>query len=282
VDVRTSNHGASRVDKLAPMADSVVPRPAATVLTLRDGANGYEILMLRRNVLSDFMGGAYVYPGGAVDEEDGDDDLAYGLNDRIASARLGVTEGGLAYYVASLRELFEEAGLLIACDNDGEPARLTERSDLERLAAQRRALNAGELRFVDMLREENLRVDLRGVAYLAHWVTPVGLPRRYDTRFFVALAPAGQLATHDAGETVDDQWVRPVEALAAHARGEFTMMPPTVHNMEAVANFPQADDVLAYARSLGPVAAIRPRAVPRDGGPEILLPGDEGFDDNEG
>jgi 8-oxo-dGTP pyrophosphatase MutT (NUDIX family) len=282
VDVRTSSHGASCVDKLAAMADSVVIRPAATVLTLRDSDNGYEILMLRRNELSDFAGGAYVYPGGAVDEEDGADERAYGLNDRIASARLGVNEGGLAYYVASLRELFEEAGLLIACNDEGEPARFVERSDLERLAAQRRALNAGELRFVDMMREEKLRVDLRGVAYLAHWVTPVGSPRRYDTRFFVALAPAGQLATHDAGETVADRWVRPAEALAAHARGEFTMMPPTVHNMEVVAGFAQAHDVLNYARSLGAVAAIRPRIVLRDGGPEILLPGDEGFDDAEG
>ncbi len=264
------------------MADSVVLRPAATVITLRDGDNGYEILMLRRNVLSDFMGGAYVYPGGAVDEEDGDDELAYGLNDRIASARLGVNEGGLAYYVASLRELFEEAGLLIACNDEGEAVRFTERRDLERLAARRRALNAGELRFADMMREERLRVDLRGVAYLAHWVTPVGPPRRYDTRFFVAVAPAGQLATHDAGETVDDRWIRPMDALAAHARGEFTMMPPTVRNMEAVANFPQASDVLAYARSLGPVPAIRPRIVLRHGAAEILLPGDEGFDDEEG
>jgi 8-oxo-dGTP pyrophosphatase MutT (NUDIX family) len=263
------------------MADFVVLRPAATVLTLRDSDNGYEILMLRRNVLSDFMGGAYVYPGGAVDEEDAFDGLAFGLSDEVASARLSIPHGGLAYYVASLRELFEEAGLLIACTNGGEPVRFTERSDLERLAEKRRALNAGELRFVDMMHEEGLRVDLRGVAYLAHWVTPVGPPRRYDTRFFVALAPSGQRATHDAGETVADRWVRPVDALAAHARGEFTMMPPTVRNLESVAHFPQAQDVLAYARSLGPVAAVRPRIVVRDGAPVILLPGDEGFDDNE-
>ncbi|HEV7959244.1 MAG TPA: hypothetical protein VGP11_07255, partial [Acidimicrobiales bacterium] len=243
-----------------------------------DGDNGYEILMLRRNVLSDFMGGAYVFPGGAVDEEDGADDLAFGVSDEVGSSRLGVDQGGLAYYVASLRELFEEAGLLIACTNDGEPIRFSERSDLERLAELRRALNAGELRFVDMMREEKLRVDLRGVAYLAHWVTPVGPPRRYDTRFFVALAPPGQLATHDAGETVDDRWLRPVDALAAHARGELTMMPPTVRTMGAVANFPTAQDVLTYARSLGPVTAVHPRIEVRDGVPEILLPGDEGFE----
>jgi 8-oxo-dGTP pyrophosphatase MutT (NUDIX family) len=263
------------------MAEITTPRPAATVLTLRDRTNGYEILMLRRNVLSDFMGGAYVYPGGAVDEEDGDDDLAFGLSDEVASARLSVAKGGLAYYVASLRELFEEAGLLIACTNEGDHVRFSDPSDLERLAAKRRALNAGELRFADIMRAERLRVDLRGVAYLAHWITPVGPPRRYDTRFFVALAPSGQLATHDAGETVDDRWVRPADALAAHARGEFSMMPPTVRNMEAIAHFPRSHDVLSYARSLGPVAAVHPRIAVRDGVPVILLPGDEGFVDDE-
>ncbi len=260
------------------MVEIIVPRPAATVLTLRDGEDGYEILMLRRNIRSDFMGGAYVFPGGAVDDEDGRD-VGFGLSDEAASARLSLEAGGLAYYVASLRELFEEAGLLIACTSDGEVVRFTEESDLDRFVAQRRALNAGELSFASMLRGEGLKVDLRGVAYLAHWITPVGPPRRYDTRFFVALAPSGQRATHDAGETVADRWVRPAEALAAHARGEFEMMFPTVRTLEAIAHFRDAREVLNYARSLGPVATVQPRVVERDGAPVILLPGDEGFDE---
>ena len=109
------------------MAEILSPRPAATVITVRDGVNGYEILMLRRNLNSDFVGGAYVFPGGGVDESDAGpaaQRLAYGLNDADASRRLGLERGGLAYYVACLRELFEEAGLLIVCDERGEAVRL--------------------------------------------------------------------------------------------------------------------------------------------------------------
>ncbi|MGA7835237.1 MAG: NUDIX domain-containing protein [Acidimicrobiales bacterium] len=259
------------------MTDSVVPRAAATVLTIRDGDEGYEILMLRRNSRSDFLGGAYVFPGGAVDDDDARD-VGFGLDDDVASTRLGLAAGGLSYYVASLRELFEEAGLLIACTSEGEAVAFTDADDLDRLAAKRRALNAGELSFAEMLAEEGLRLDLRGVAYLAHWITPVGMPRRYDTRFFVALAPSGQLATHDAGETVADRWVRPAAALAAHARGEFEMMFPTVRTLEAIAHFRLAREVLDYARTLGPVATVQPRVIERDGAPVVVLPGDEGFD----
>src|SRR3984957_19458141 len=96
------------------MAEIVVPRPASTVLTVRDGENGYEILMLRRSESSTFMGGAYVFPGGAVDEEDGANDTSFGLTDEVASERLSLESGGLAHYVGGLRELFEEAGGLFS------------------------------------------------------------------------------------------------------------------------------------------------------------------------
>jgi 8-oxo-dGTP pyrophosphatase MutT (NUDIX family) len=263
------------------MAVNVVPRPASTILTLRDGNNGYEILMLRRNERSTFMPGAYVFPGGAVDAEDGDDNIAFGMNDDVASARLSVARGGLAYYVAALRELFEEAGLLIACTGEGDEARFAEPSDRERLSKDRSALNAGELRFVDMMRARGLRVNLRGVAYLAHWITPEGMSRRYDTRFFVVLAPSAQLATHDAGETIADQWIRPADALAAHDRGDMDIMLPTRRSLEAIVHFNEAREVLSYARSLGPVATINPLVPERPRGSADLLPGDEGFRPDE-
>ena len=259
------------------MAVNVVPRPASTVLTLRDGDNGYEILMLRRNESSTFMPGAFVFPGGAVDAEDGAGDLAFGMSDDVASARLSVKSGGLAYYVAALRELFEEAGLLIACTSEGDEVLFLEQNDRERLSEERRALNAGELRFADMMRARGLRVNLQGVAYLAHWITPDGLPRRYDTRFFVALAPSGQLATHDAGETIADRWIRPADALSAHDRGDIEIMLPTRQNLEAVAHFNEAHEVISYARSLGPVATISPVRAEGTGASVHLLPGDKGF-----
>jgi 8-oxo-dGTP pyrophosphatase MutT (NUDIX family) len=264
------------------MADILSPRPAATVMTLRDGIEGYEILMLRRNLNSDFVGGAYVFPGGGVDESDAGEvgqRLALGLSDDEASRRLTLDHGGLAYYVACLRELFEEAGLLIACDEHGAPVSLSDEVTIRRLAAARRDVNNGTLGFVVLMEREGLRLDLRGLEYIAHWVTPVGPPRRYDTRFFVALAPEGQIATHDAGETVADQWVRPIDALDAHARGELDMIFPTIRNLEAIAEFSSSREVLEFARSLREIPRVEPRIVTRDGRVAILMPEDDGYDD---
>ena len=270
-------HSESRLDKLSIVAEILVPRAAATVLTLRDSANGYEILMLRRNARSEFMGGVFVFPGGAVDDDDAVAPV-YGLTDEIASDRLGLEHGGLAFYVASLRELFEEAGLLIVCDDRGQERRFTTTAELEKLASYRRALNGREITLAEVLRGESVCLDLRGIAYLSHWITPVGMPRRYDTRFFVALAPEGQPATHDANETVADRWMRPVEALSAQRRGEFDMVPPTIRNLEAISHFSTSREVLEFARALGPVTAIEPRLLERDGALVIVVPGDEGYD----
>jgi 8-oxo-dGTP pyrophosphatase MutT (NUDIX family) len=264
------------------MAEILSPRPAATVITVRDAVNGYEILMLRRNLNSDFVGGAYVFPGGGVDASDAGPEaqrLAFGLSDEEASRRLGLDSGGLAYYVACLRELFEEAGLLIACDGDGEPVQLSDAESIHRLAASRREVNAGTLNFLDMMEHEGLQLDLRGLEYVAHWVTPVGPPRRFDTRFFVALTPPDQVATHDAGETVADQWIRPRDALDAHARGELEMIFPTIRNLEAIADFASSQEVLDYAKSLEDIVRVEPRIVTRENEIQILMPGDDGYDD---
>jgi 8-oxo-dGTP pyrophosphatase MutT (NUDIX family) len=234
--------------------------------------------MLRRNLRSDFVGGAYVFPGGALDEADGEmDGLIYGLSDVDASRRLGVERGGLAFYVASLRELFEEAGLLIACDDHGNVMSLSGPDDVKRMAAHRRAINAKELDFLTMVRSEGLLLDLRGLEYIAHWITPVGPPRRYDTRFFVALAPSDQLATHDAGETVANEWIRPIDALAAQERGEFEMIAPTIRNLQAVAAFTRCEDVFNYARSLTDIVCVQPTIVDRDGVLFVRTPNGEGF-----
>jgi len=264
------------------MAEILSPRPAATVITVRDAVNGYEILMLRRNLNSDFVGGAYVFPGGGVDVADGGpaaDRLAFGLSDAEASRRLALERGGLAYYVACLRELFEEAGLLIVCDANGEPVQLNDPATTARLATSRRDVNAGTLNFTEMMEREGLLLDFRGLEYVAHWVTPVGPPRRYDTRFFVALTPSDQVATHDAGETVADQWIRPLDALEAHERGELEMIFPTIRNLEAIAHLESALDVLNYAKSLSDIVRVEPRLVTRDGDVRILLPGDDGYGD---
>jgi 8-oxo-dGTP pyrophosphatase MutT (NUDIX family) len=251
------------------------------VLALRDGPKGFEVLMLRRNLNSDFVGGAYVFPGGGVDALDAGavQTLVVGPSDEQVSSRLGIDSGGLAYYVACLRELFEEAGLLLACDERGEPISWDDPDMVTRMAQHRRQVNDGSLGFLEMMVAEHLFLDLRGLAYLAHWVTPVGPPRRYDTRFFVALAPPDQTAAHDDGETIEDLWLRPLDALMAQRRGEFEMIFPTIRNLEKVAHFSTAADVLAYANALVDIERIEPRIVMRGDRPVILTPGDEGFED---
>ena len=263
------------------MPDSLLPRPAATVLTLREATNGYEILMLRRNLESDFVGGAYVFPGGGVDAGDASDralQRTVGMTDAACSARLNVESGGSAFYVAGLRELFEEGGILIACDEQGNEVDISNRPLVDRLNRERLAVNDGSLGFVDLLEREGLYLDLRSIAYLAHWVTPTGPPRRYDTRFFVALSPPGQVAGHDQHETVASRWLRPVDALAMHERGELEMILPTIRNLEIVARFATTHEVLDYANARVDIPTIEPRLAQRDGSVVVLLPGDDGYD----
>ena len=264
------------------MSENLVTRLAATVLALRDTSQGFEVLMLRRNLNSDFVGGAYVFPGGGVDPTDSTPEAAHrtwGADDAAASQQLNLATGGLAFYVAALRELFEEAGLLVARGLEGDALALKDRALRARLVEYRRMVNAKELRFVDVLERESLFLDIGGVAYLAHWVTPLGAPRRFDTRFFVVMTPEGQTATHDAGETVADRWLRPREALDAHGRGELVMILPTIRTLESIADYASAREVMSYARNLSTVPRVEPRLVRRAGETQILLPGDPDYGD---
>ena len=177
-----------------------------------------------------FAAGMYVFPGGRVDEVDGAaaiEAFCTGLDDAAASAALGLDHGGLAYWVAAVRECFEEAGVLLARRRDGGPPRVDD--------AERRAVHAGELSMVELCRRHDLVLDLSEIRYVAHWVTPVGEPRRFDTRFFLAAAPPGQDGQHDDAELVDSRWVRPADALAAVEAGDLLMLPPTLANLRALA-----------------------------------------------
>ena len=159
--------------------------------------------MVRRARGASFMGGVSVFPGGRVDDADTDEALlgrCVGLSEAEAAERLGVTGGALGYYVAALRELFEESGVLLALEEDGRPLVLGgERA--ERIAEQRRAVNRGELSFLELLAAERLLLDLGGLRHHAHWITPEVEPKRFDTYFFVGAAPVGQEPLHDEGET---------------------------------------------------------------------------------
>ena len=238
--------------------------------------------MVRRNLRSDFVGGAYVFPGGAVDPHDGGSEaeaLCAGRSDAEASALLGHESGGLAYWVAVVRETFEEAGLLLAV-RPGGPDLLAGAPDEEvRFTAERAAVNAGTRRFLDLCRDEGLRLSVEDIHYFAHWITPRGAPRRYDTRFFVAAAPRGQVAAHDAGETIAEVWISPHDALARHRAGEIEIIFPTIRNLQAIGRFATSRELLqAAAAASSSVPAIEPRVVPDGNGMRIVLPGDPAYD----
>ncbi|HEV7888081.1 MAG TPA: hypothetical protein VGO92_11015 [Acidimicrobiales bacterium] len=261
-------------------------RDAATVMLVRDRADGsgMEVFMLRRNLNSDFVGGAFVFPGGAVDEADRHADLeavCEGRSDDQASVLLGVDRGGLAYWVAAIRECFEEAGVLLAYDTDGDVISFKDPETAERFNIHRKAVDNGEARLLEVCDQEGLRLAVDQIHYFSHWITPVGPPRRYDTRFFVTAAPPEQVPLHDDRETIANTWIQPQEALDRHAKGEFEIIFPTIKNLEAIARFDRSADLLDAAAAIEEVPTILPRiASAEDGhGVRILLPGDPGYDE---
>jgi len=262
----------------------VAIRDAATVMLVRDDAEGaLEVFMLRRNLQSDFVGGAYVFPGGGVDDHDRVADLeavCQGRSDRDASAQLGVDRGGLAFWVAAIRESYEEAGVLLAYESD-QLIRFDDPEVAERYAAHRVAVDQGVRPLIDVCRAEGLRLAVDTMYYFSHWITPEGPTRRYDTRFFVARAPAGQTPLHDDREVIANLWIRPSDALARYEAGDFDMIFPTVRSLIAIERFASSDELLAAAAAIGDVPAILPRIVEDEGGGgvRIVLPGDPGYDD---
>src|SRR5262245_45965537 len=225
-----------------------------------------------------FMPGAYVFPGGALDP--GDDSaelrkLCMGLDDAAASRALGVARGGLGYWIAAIREAFEEAGILLAYDASGRYVSLTGEA-AQRFSTHRKALDRNHGAFATFARAEGLRLATDRLVYFGHWITPVGIPRRYDTRFFLAVAPEGQEAQHDNHETTAHTWVRPQEALDLCAKEMLNIRFPTMKTLERFSSCSTAAQLVTEISSAPEVQARLPR-ITRDG--RHLLPGDPGYDD---
>jgi 8-oxo-dGTP pyrophosphatase MutT (NUDIX family) len=257
-------------------------REAATVMLLRDTPGGVEVFMLRRTLNAAFVGGAYVFPGGTIDDADRTDDVAshcVGLDDATASDLLGIERGGLAYWVAALRECFEEAGVLLARTSDGTVMSFADAIVAADYNERRHAVHDGTLRLVELCGREGLHLATDDVRYVSHWVTPIGEPRRFDTRFFVARAPHEQEPLHDDNETIDSLWVRPADALDRHHAGELFMIFPTIKNLEFLVPFATCDEALAAASAIGRPPMILPRVVRRGESIAVLVPGDAGYDD---
>jgi 8-oxo-dGTP pyrophosphatase MutT (NUDIX family) len=270
-------------------APVVAARDAATIMLVRDadfeGAPALEVCMLRRHADSAFVGGAYVFPGGKVDDDDRTgraEEACAGRSDAEASDLLGVDGGGLAFWVAALRECFEEAGVLLAYGGDGPADVMIDMGEPQarsRLAAERVELNAGQVSFLDSCRRQGVRLAVDRVHYFSHWITPELAPKRYDTRFFVAALPPGQVPIHDEFETVETQWVRPGDALARAKAGEFDLIFPTMKNLEAIERFSTSAELLAAAAAVERVPTVLPRVIADEHGVRIVLPGDPGYDD---
>lgn len=258
---------------------AAIAQPAATVTLVRDAPRGLEVLLLQRSLHSGFMPGVHVFPGGALEQADSAPGIGArcaGLDDAQASRVLGIERGGLAYWVAAVREAFEEAGILLACDARGELISFAQEPLARRFHEYRKCIEAGDLTLEAVLVAENLRLATDRLVYFAHWITPVGLPRRYDTRFFAALAPERQEAIHDESETIAHSWVRPAEALARHRDGEYRLRAPTLATLERFAAFDSSAALLAALRAQHDIPAILPR-IARDG--KSLLPGEPGYEE---
>lgn len=261
-------------------AAGATPRDAASVLLLRDGPAGVEVFMERRHLETDFVGGAYVFPGGRVDAADSlPDSLCRGLDDAQASAKLGLTEGGLSFWVAAVRECFEEAGVLFAYDRSGELIDLHDERAAASYAGHRDALNRNELTLGTLAELEGLVLATDRIAYWSHWITPEGMPRRYDTRFFVAEMLPRQTAVHDDGELTSSAWVRPAEAIERALAHEWMIILPTLKNLDQLARFPSAKAAVEAAQAQTEVTCIVPRVLERDGHARVVLPGDDGYDE---
>lgn len=260
-----------------PDPESVPVRDAATVMLLRDSSDGLEVCMLQRNLNSDFVGGAYVFPGGGVDPEDAGEDaqrVCQGRTDDAASRLVGVERGGLSFWVAAVRESFEEAGVLLAARANGTVVSFADPEVAARFELHRAEVDAGRRSIAEVCRVEELRLTVGDMHYFSRWVTPLGAPRRYDTRFFVAAAPEEQVALHDDREVIGTRWLTPRQALADHEAGRMTMIFPTVRTMVALDRFDSAAAVLQHAAAQADVPAVLPMLRDEGGGLRLILPGD--------
>ena len=244
-------------------------RPAATVILVRGTPAGFEVFMLKRTGRASFAGGMFVFPGGRVDGGDHlhrYDAVRAGPSDAQAAQVEALGSEWRGYWIAGIRESFEEAGLLLAYRN-GALVAWADDAERERFMAYRGPLHAGETTLLDICRREKLTLAVDRMHFHNRFVTPLGRPRRFDTRFFIAEAPPGQTGSHDEKETVDSIWISPEDALARNAAGEFDLMGVTEAQLKWLSALESAPAVLAMAAARRHFRVYRPvlPPKPRDG-----------------
>jgi 8-oxo-dGTP pyrophosphatase MutT (NUDIX family) len=244
--------------------DSAI-KPAATILILRDDPV-FEVLMVKRHHQIDFASGALVFPGGKTHA--GDDDAAW-ADHVLGWGDFDAVQRGLR--IAAIREVFEEAGILLARHTDGSAM-----GDDVAPMDVRTAVDAGTMAFLDVVRDLDAKLDLHALTIFARWITPPLTPKRFDTWFYAAHAPADQLAACDGRETVDAEWIAPSEVLRLASAGERKVIFPTRMNVQLLAEATSAEDCLARARARTLVTVL-PQIQARDSGRVLVLPPDAGY-----
>jgi 8-oxo-dGTP pyrophosphatase MutT (NUDIX family) len=256
-----------------PAKPEAVARLAATMLLLREGAGGMEIFMVVRHHEIDFASGALVFPGGSVDP--GDHEIA--ANPELFSVEQNLDRAALALRIAVVRETFEECGILLARPRDSKTLVASERLKvIDQL--HRAALCAGKMSFADVIAREDLVLALDFLVPFAHWITPIKMPKRFDTHFFLAAAPADQIGVHDGKETVDSIWVAPQHALNEAKSGHFKVLFPTERNLIKLARAKTAAEAIEQAVAAR-VVTVMPEMVKGDRGQrQLRIPKDAGYD----
>jgi 8-oxo-dGTP pyrophosphatase MutT (NUDIX family) len=258
-----------------------MPRDAATVILLRDRSGGpYEVFLMRRHTNQAFMGGAYVFPGGRLDDADKDQGLAACTGRfSVMEARRLLQEPDLpeavafGLFLAAIRETFEEAGVLLARDTAGRLVDLADPETVDRFAAYRWELHEKRITLMELVLRESLCYAPDLLIPYSHWITPELEPRRFDTRFFLARLPEGQVAVHDRMELTESCWMTPAFALSEHAAGRIALMPPTLKTMEELEAFSNTESLFAAVR-LQRIVMILPEIFRTADGFGILLPHD--------
>jgi 8-oxo-dGTP pyrophosphatase MutT (NUDIX family) len=250
------------------------PHPASTVLLLRDGPSAFEVFLLQRRKGSRFVG-AHVFPGGRVDSNDRlrHESRCDGIDHATRQLPDLPAEDAVAYHVAAVRELFEEASVLLARTASGRFVDWNAPSDRPRFEQFRQDLHAGRVNFQHLLRAEDLRLALDALVLHARWVTPLVETARFDTCFFAARVPPAQTPIPDAIEASHGAWMTPAAAIAAAVRRAIVLPPPTWVTLRELERFVSSGDVLESARARR-IPRRQPRLLEQEGTRMLLMPGD--------
>ena len=250
-----------------------MPRPASTILLLRDGTDReIEVFMMVRHYEIDFSSGALVFPGGSVDKGD----QAIIARSELYSGGEGLDARALSFRIAAIRETFEESGILLARVR-GSSAIVDAKRAAEIEASGRAALCEGKTTFQKVLSDHDVQLAIDELVPYAHWITPEGMPKRFDTWFFLAAAPPAQVGAHDGRESTDSIWLSPREALAGGESGRFKLPFPTTRNLIKLGKQPDVKSALDDSRGKS-VVTVMPVMTRLNGGRQLRIPPEAGYD----